>query len=170
MSRCLAAVLLVVFAAIAPASAQEPQGLLPRSLALAAENALPPAQPVSFIRTEAPAPVKPTVEPASLSVRQRPLTLDVLCVSYAALQAIDLHTTFRALDNGAREANPLIGGFSSNKAAMIGVKAGMTAGTIYLVRKAGVKNRLASTIMMAAMNSAYAIIAAHNYRVANALR
>lgn len=169
MSRCLVVIVLLAGFGVMPVSAQEPQALLPRALTLAAVDALPPPQPVAAKAAEAVGPAGSIVQlPANV---QRPTTtLNVLCVSFAALQAVDLHTTFRALDNGAREGNPLLGGFASNKAAMIGFKAATTASTIYLVRKFGVRNRVASTIFMAAVNSAYAIIAAHNYRLAKALR
>ncbi len=171
MSRSLAAVLLVTVVGVVPARAQTPQaGPAPLSMNFAALDVQPPAPAVSFLPAEVSAAPKAAVPALTPPPPQRAMSLNVLCVSYAALQAIDLHTTFRALDNGAREANPLIGAFSSNKAAMVAFKAGMTAGTIYLVRRSGIKNRTASTIMMAALNSAYAIIAAHNYHVANALR
>jgi len=169
MSRCIAAVLLVVGVGIAPVSAQEPPAPLPRPLAFATADAVPASQPVGVDASQSVMPATSVVRLPS-AVERPTATLNVLCVSFAALQALDLHSTFRALDHGAREGNPLLGGFASNKAAMIGFKAATTTATIFLVRKFGVKNRVASTILMAAANSAYAIIAAHNYRLSNALR
>jgi len=166
MSRSIFVVLLVAAFGIAPVSAQEPA----RPLTLAAVDlATPSGPPVTSHVAEDAAPASTVVDlPNGI---QRPTTsLNVLCVSFAALQALDLHSTFRALGTGARESNPVLGGFANNKAAMIGVKAATTVGTVYLVRKFGVKNRVASTILMAAANSAYAIIVAHNYRVAGARR
>lgn len=88
-----------------------------------------------------------------------------LYLSFAALQALDAHSTFRALDAGGAEANPLMAGLAGNRAAFMAVKAGVTASTIYLVEKVRVKSRTAAVVLMAAINSAYATIVAHNYRV-----
>lgn len=168
MSRSIGVVLLLAIIGVVPASAQEQRALpSPLNFATAAPTLLSDG-----VSSPAAEPVAPSVSLAQpLRVMDRPTTsVNVLCVSFAALQVLDLHATFTALDRGAREANPLLGGFSSNKAAMVGFKAASTAGTIYLVRKFGVKNRAASIILMAAANSAYAIIAAHNYRVASALK
>ena len=172
MSRFMFVVLLVAAFGIAPVSAQEPA----RPLTLAAVDLATPSGPSGPSRPPVSSLVAENATAASTVVDlpngiQRPTTsINLLCVSFAALQALDLHSTFRALGTGAQESNPVLGGFANNKAAMIGVKAATTVGTIYLVRKFGVKNRVASTILMAAANSAYAIIVAHNYRVAGARR
>jgi hypothetical protein len=88
-----------------------------------------------------------------------------LYASFAALQALDAHSTLRALDAGATEANPLMGGLTRTPAALLAVKAGMAASTIYLVEKVRIKSRGAAIALMAALNSLYATIVAHNYRV-----
>ncbi len=88
-----------------------------------------------------------------------------LYASFAALQALDAHSTLRALDAGATEANPLMGGIARKPAALLAVKAGVAATTIYLVEKVRVKSRGAAIALMAVLNSAYATIVAHNYRV-----
>ena len=88
-----------------------------------------------------------------------------LYASFAALQALDAHSTLRALDAGATEANPLMGGLSRTPAALLAVKAGIAASTIYLVEKVRSRSRGAAIALMAALNSLYATIVAHNYRV-----
>ncbi len=179
MSRCIAAVLLVAGLGVAPVCAQELQSPLLRPLSFATPSAAPDAgapadqpspakAPQNILPATGIAPAPPLSEPRLREPRK--LTVNVMCVSFAALQAFDLHSTFKALDAGAREGNVILGGFASNKAAMVGFKAATTAGTIYLVQRFGVKNRVASTIFLAAANSAYAIIAAHNYRLARSLR
>ncbi len=166
MSRAILVVLLVAALGIVPVSAQEPaRPLTPATLDFASLIG-PAAAPIAMES----APQASTVVQLPNGIERAPTSLNALCVSFAALQALDLHATFRAIDNGARERNPVLGGISSNKAAMIGFKAATTAGTIYLVRKFGVRNRVASTILMAAANSAYAIIVAHNYRVGSVQR
>jgi Domain of unknown function (DUF5658) len=88
-----------------------------------------------------------------------------LYASFAALQALDAHSTLRALDAGATEVNPLLGGIAQKPAALLALKAGVAASTIYLVEKVRLKSRGAAIALMAALNSVYATIVAHNYRV-----
>jgi glycosyltransferase involved in cell wall biosynthesis len=52
-------------------------------------------------------------------------------------------------------------------AAAIALKAGVTTGIIVLSEKLRQKNRVAAFVMMATMNSAYAIVASHNYALAH---
>ena len=97
----------------------------------------------------------------------RPRALAPLYVSFATLQALDVHSTLRALDGGsAREANPILGAAAGSPAAMIALKAGAGAGLIYASERLWKRNRVAAVAMMVAVNSAYAIVVAHNYAVA----
>jgi hypothetical protein len=163
MSRWILSVLLVL-ALAAPVAAQEPQAPMPRPLTYAALDSVS-----SSDSTQSNVQTIPGIIRGPAPTDRPPMTLNALCASFAALQVADIATTYRALGNGAREANPVMGGFTSNKAAFIGFKAATTVGTIYLARKIGVKNRVASTVLMAAVNSAYAIIVAHNYRVGSSV-
>ncbi len=108
--------------------------------------------------------------PAALDVRpvapKRPAALASLYVSYATLQVLDATSTFKALENGAVEANPLLKGVASNRGAMLAVKAGATAATLYLTERLWKKNRTAAIALMVCANSAYAAIVTHNYRLA----
>ena len=89
-----------------------------------------------------------------------------LYVSFAALQALDAHSTLKALSGGAHEANPLMQNVAGNPGALLAVKAGTTAATIFFAEHLAKKNPIASLAVMVAMNSAYATIVARNYRVA----
>jgi hypothetical protein len=102
--------------------------------------------------------------PPKLEERRRGILVP-LYASFAVLQALDAHSTLRALDAGATEANPLMGGLAGKPAALLAVKAGLAASTIYLVEKVRVKSRGAAIALMTVLNSAYASIVAHNYRV-----
>lgn len=118
-------------------------------------------------------PLPPTVPTGAqlrgLPGRGRFPILASLYVSHVGLQAADVLSTSAALERGGREMNPFLP-FASNKAAMFAVKAAASAATIYLSEKMARKNRVGSIVMMAAINSAYAMIVAHNYRVARSLR
>lgn len=93
-----------------------------------------------------------------------------LYASTAIVQALDTHSTLVGLDRGAYEANPLMSGFAKNKAAFIGVKAAVAVGTIYAAREMAKKNKVAAIVTLVAINSVYAYVAHHNYRVAGRLR
>lgn len=116
-------------------------------------------------RSENPRLQPPPVAPKPATVPSTRGILVPLYASFAALQALDAHATLRALDAGATEANPLLGGIAHNPAALLAVKAGLAASTIYLVEKVRVKSRGSAIALMAALNSVYATIVAHNYRV-----
>ena len=87
-----------------------------------------------------------------------------LYVSFATLQALDVHSTTRALNAGAVEGNPVMRGVANQPGALIAVKAGGAASTIWLTNKLSKRNKTAAIVVMAAVNSAYAMVVAHNYR------
>jgi uncharacterized protein DUF5658 len=62
----------------------------------------------------------------------RPAVLTPLYVSFAALQLLDIHSTLRAPDFGAREANPLVTGLLASPAAFVATKAVVTTSLIYM--------------------------------------
>jgi len=120
---------------------------------------------------EPPIPQSPVVAEASRPVpaarMSRPAGLPVLYVSFATLQALDVHSTLKALDGGgAREANPLLGTAVRSPAVMIALKAGAGTGMIYASERLWKRNRIAAVVFMCAIDSAYAIVVAHNYSVA----
>jgi len=113
--------------------------------------------------------LEPTVAPAEASRTTEAGTsgrgvLLPLYISFAGLQALDVHSTLRALDAGGTEGNPLMRGIADHPAALVAMKAGVTASTILLTEKLRVKNRVGAIVMMAALNSAYAMVVVHNYR------
>ena len=93
-----------------------------------------------------------------------------LYASTAVMQALDIHSTLKGLDRGATEGNPLMAGLTSNKAAFIATKVGVAAGTILAARHVAKKNKVAATLTLIALNSAYAVVVSHNYRIAGNLR
>jgi len=93
-----------------------------------------------------------------------------LYASTIAVQAMDLHSTMTGIKAGASEGNPLMSGATKNAAVFIGVKAAVTAGTIFAAQKLAKRNKPAAIAMLVAVNSAYAMIAVHNYRVAGSLK
>ena len=100
----------------------------------------------------------------------RPAGLMPLYVSFAGVQALDVHSTLRGVRNGSREANPLMGGVVGSPAAFMAVKAGATAGTIYLTEKMWKRSRKAAIITMIGANIAYGLVVSHNYRVGQTVK
>jgi hypothetical protein len=98
---------------------------------------------------------------------ERPAALTPLYISFATLQGLDVHSTFRALGSGGRETNPMIGAVAGTPAGMVALKGGTAIGMIYLSEKLSKRNRTAAVLTMIGLNSAYAMIVAHNYSVAN---
>ena len=87
-----------------------------------------------------------------------------LYMSFAALQALDVHSTLRAIDAGAVEQNPFLKGLVNQPAALIALKGGIAASTILVADKVRHHSRIGAIVTMAALNSVYATVVAHNYR------
>ena len=126
--------------------------------------ALFPATPVA--KSELSFPTKA----ADFSRVRRPGLLPALYASNVVLQALDAHSTMKALNHGAREANPMMQGVVGNPTALLAVKAGAAVGTIYFAEKLWRRNRVAAVALMVAVNGVSAAVVAHNYRVAARLR
>ena len=79
---------------------------------------------------------------------------------------MDVHSTYSAISRGAHEANPLMKGVVDNKGAMMAVKAGVAASTIWMAEcdvEEGQPRRARSSTMIVA-NSVTAVVVAHNYK------
>lgn len=135
-------------------------------------NVIPPSLLADAAMEPSPAPLAEAAQtrPVDLVVPRRG-SLDTslrrsMYVSFAALQIMDAVSTRKALSGGAREANPVMGGIARNSAALFAVKAGTAAATTWFAEKLAKNHPRRATIMMAVLNTAYAAIVAHNYRVA----
>ena len=165
--RFLAALFVSVSAVAAPALAQEPASPAPRvdlnlSAALPAMAVIPP---VLMTAEQLPSRFsEPLRRPGSSAL------MTSLYASTAVMQALDVHSTFSALGNGAREANPFMASASGNKATFIAIKAGVTLSTVLAARNMAKRNKVAAVLTLVAINSAYAMVVSHNYRVARAGR
>jgi hypothetical protein len=111
-----------------------------------------------------------TRDPGDFAGARRPSLLPALYAAHVALQALDAHSTMTALNLGAREANPVMQGVVGNKGALLAVKAGTAAGTIYFAEKLWRRNRVGAVVLMAVVNGVTAAVVANNYKVANTMR
>ena len=98
------------------------------------------------------------------SSTERPKALVPLYASFGALQVMDMHSTWTALDSGAVEANPLMKGVAGNRLGLVAVKGAGAAAVIAVSERLYKKNRTAAVLLMVASNSAMACVVEHNYR------
>jgi hypothetical protein len=96
----------------------------------------------------------------------RSATMLSLYASTAIMQSLDVHSTLSALDAGAVEGNPLMGGIVGNRGAFIATKMAVAAGTIFAAKEVAKHNKLAAVVTLIAINSTYAYVVNHNYKVA----
>ena len=105
------------------------------------------------------------------SPSKRPTMLPALYAAQAALQALDAHSTYSAINRGAVEANPLMKGVVGNKGAMMAVKAGVAASTIWVAERMWKRgNRAGAIATMLIANGVTAAVVANNYKLASSLR
>jgi hypothetical protein len=142
------------------------------SCAAAASAQEPSLGPVAAIQFQAAAPAPPPVTPSLDTANfhavkiapRRPAILLPMYVSFASLQVLDAHSTLRALDRGAVEANPFMRSVAGSPAGVLAVKAAATTSIVYSAERIWRHNRTAAVVFMAAANSAMALVVQHNYR------
>jgi Domain of unknown function (DUF5658) len=93
-----------------------------------------------------------------------------LYVSTPILHAIDGWTTLQVIKLGGREMNPIIATSARHPALLAGVKGAFAAGEIYVVHRIGKTHKFRAIAAIAGLNVAYAMVTAHNLRIANELR
>jgi hypothetical protein len=165
MSRRLLVAAMLIFACVSPWSASKAQAQerMPYlDLSTAVSNAVVP--PV-LLSPES----LPSLTPSKARSRSSSL-LAGLYVSTAVMQALDVHSTLTAFQAGAVEANPLMTEVTKNKVAFIALKAGIATSTMLAAHNMAKTNKVAAIATLFAINSAYAMIVEHNYKVANSLR
>jgi hypothetical protein len=124
------------------------------------------AQTTTTATTAAKSVSAETALPAPAPSAPRPLALS-LYGSFIALEGLDVHSTLKGMQSGrTTEANPLLGSMASSPPMLIAFKAGTAAGIIALceqMRKDG--HGKAAVFVMIGLNSAYAMVVAHNYQL-----
>ena len=145
-----------------PSDSVEIRMTLPASLFTSGMVSAPAAPPVA----EAPqATFRPIGRSASLSPG-----LVSLYASTAALQVLDVHSTYAVIGRGGAEGNPLLAGVVSHKAAFVALKVGVASGMIMAARQVAKRNKPAAVVTLVALNSVYAAVVSHNYQLARQLR
>jgi hypothetical protein len=92
--------------------------------------------------------------------------LKALYGSYGALQTLDMVSTIKARQQGAREVNPMMSGSYGQASA---TKLLLAAATVAGVKALEKKNRKAAFVTMVALNVATAAVVVNNYKNARQL-
>jgi Domain of unknown function (DUF5658) len=129
-----------------------------------------PATPATTAAAQAATPLTAIGQSGRFDGPRRPAALPALYASTALLQALDAHSTMKAIGAGAHEANPMMKGVAGNKGALLAVKAGVAGATIFMAEKMWRRNPVGAVAMMAVVNSVNAFVVAHNYRVVKGLQ
>ena len=86
-------------------------------------------------------------------------------VAFAALQALDVASTLKALQQpGTREANPVFAGVVDSPVKFIALKAATTTATLLLMQRFSKNHPKASVLVMAGINSAYLFVVSSNFQ------
>ena len=100
--------------------------------------------------------------PRSVTIQKRAILFPMFA-SLGALQAYDAYSTITGLNRGLVEANPMMQGVTGNSMALVGVKAGTAAFSIYAANRLWTQNhRLAAVALIAASNVFSSFVAVHN--------
>lgn len=173
-SFVVASAAVLTLGVVAPAQAQE---LMTANMA--ASTVLFPVAPMAPVAIAAVAAPTAAAEAQTASISRsdfgarskRPSLLPAMYAAQAALQALDAHSTYAAINRGAVEANPLMKGVVGNKGVMMAVKAGVAASTILLAEKMWKRgNRVGAIATMLIANGVTAAVVANNYKVASSLK
>jgi hypothetical protein len=134
------------------------------------------AHPLGILGVQTPSALAPSRVASPISVERQakaPVAAPggsglpaALSMSFVALQVLDVHSTLRAIDRGARESNGLMAPFVDQPAAFMAVKAGTAAAILYMSDRVSRRSRVGAIVMMAAFTSAYATVVTNNYRIA----
>lgn len=144
------------------ASSSDSLSLLPSALPSATPFLQSATRAASLLTTTAVASSE--WRPPGRAEEPRPRGLMPLYAGFGALQALDAHSTLRAVRAGRTESNPIIAPFADRPGVMVGVKAAAAAGTIALSERLWRRNRGAALTLMIVANVGYAAVVAHNYR------
>jgi hypothetical protein len=109
----------------------------------------------------------PADEPASAHPSKSSVVLGSLYASTVILQGLDVHSTLSAINQGGVEANPMIAPVTSHPVAFVAMKSAVTATSLVAAHRIAGHNKMAAIALLAGINSAYALVVAHNYHLAS---
>lgn len=145
----------VLFVGTTSTFAQEPVGI--RAAMIDAARALPSAQGAQMAAGSTVGVERSSGRPSFL--------MQSLYATTIVVQGLDAHSTFRAIDAGGKEGNPLVGSLAERRPAFLALKGAISTATIYAARDLSKRHKVAAVLTLIGINSAYAALIANNYRV-----
>lgn len=114
----------------------------------------------------------PVDQPERPSVKESVGTglLRGLYVATPIVHAIDGLSTMRVIERGGREVNPLMAPQAGNGAFLAATKVGFSTAQVFLAHRVAKKHKFGAIAALTALNVGYAMVAAHNFRVARTLQ
>jgi hypothetical protein len=101
----------------------------------------------------------------------RPALLAPMYGGLIALQAYDVYSTTTAINRGAHEANPIMGGVAGNPVALAAVKVVVTGTSIFAAERMWKQgHRVQALAVMVISNGLMAAVAAHNHSMIDQVR
>lgn len=85
----------------------------------------------------------------------------ILFLVFVFLQLLDHHSTLKALELGAREANPVVK-FLMNR---FGTETGLVIKTVFAIVVGYIAYTLGLTVALAVLNVIYMVVVGNNYRL-----
>ena len=90
---------------------------------------------------------------------------------HPSFEEFDATTTLKVLELGGRETNPLLNALGSNHHALFLVfKGGMAAAEVLGAHSLAARHKFVAIAVLIGVNTAYAVVAAHNVQNAQTLR
>jgi len=109
-------------------------------------------------------------QPESSAWTSKPVRIS-LVAAFAALQALDVVTTTKALRQGGYEASPIVRGMASRPALFISVKTVMTLWTLWQTEKMAKNGQATGAVVsLVAADALYGVIVARNFQIVNQLQ
>lgn len=154
---CLASVLVI---GASDAIAQEPVAL--RRAIVDAARQIPASQAMAMDVAPAPRVERSSTRPS--------LVMQSLYATTILMQGLDAHSTFRAIDAGARQTNPLVAPLAGYRPAFIAFKGVVAVALIHKARDLSRRHKWVSVLTLTGINSASAVLIAQNYHVAGRMQ
>ena len=113
----------------------------------------------------------PASPPPQRVAGSRPSILMVSSYAVTAIvQGLDAHSTFKALDAGAVETNPLLTPLANNRKGFIALKVAIASALIYEAHGTSKQHKIRAVLLLGAIDAAYVALARHNYQVASVMK
>lgn len=97
-----------------------------------------------------------------IPVQSRDWFYTALEVNYVLLNTLDLITTFKSLDYGAKELNPIAMTFVKNRRLAIVIKGAATGGVLFALSRAKRKDKKAAYVTLGLLNLMYGFVVHNN--------